>query len=195
MNNLVVLCVMGESCSGKSTLIKNLTDKYKNLHYVKSYSTNYKRKSVEEDSTHIYVDAEKFHDDLVHGKILATYISPNGYINWVSKDLFMKDKVNVLAIDPIAFDELMENQLSDEEQYYGIYLKISKKEKIKRLKQRGEDIEKMLSEPHLQITQSTSMLTHINNWCILNADYSEDEMLKNTEKAIKYFGWCDLCAK
>lgn len=195
MNNLVVLCVMGESCSGKSTLIKNLTDKYKNLHYVKSYSTNYKRKSVEEDSTHIYVDAEKFHDDLVHGKILATYISPNGYINWVSKDLFIKDKINVLAIDPIAFGELLEEHLSDTEKYYGIYLKIDREEKIKRLQQRGEDVEKMLSEPHLQLTKSDIIFKNLDNWCILNANNSENEVLESVEKAIKYFGWCNLCVE
>lgn len=195
MNNLVVLCIMGESCSGKSTLIKSLTDKYDDFHYVKSYSTNYKRKDTEEDTTHTYVDAEKFHDDLVNGRILSTYISPNGYVNWISKDLFVKDKINILAIDPISFESLIKDNEHDTDKYYGMYLSIGRDKKIKRLKERGEDIDKMLSEPHLQFKSSTKLLCDLNDWCILDANRSKDDVLSQAENAIKYFGWWDLCVK
>ena len=141
------VCVMGASASGKSTLIDNLCkDLPSKLHYVKSRTTR-KPRSNEDLKTHKFVTDKCYKEDLDNGKVLFTYHSPNGYYNYTTVDDFDKNKINIYAIDPVAFMELSKNKgfMSA-----GIYVKTSEETLRKRMKLRGKEFQE---EPHLSISK------------------------------------------
>ena len=141
------ICVMGASASGKSTLINHLCEDLPNkLHYVKSRTTRKPRNS-EDLKTHKFVTDECYQEDLANGKVLFTYHSPNGYYNYTTIDDFDKDKINIYAIDPVAFIELSKNHSF---MSAGIYVRTSEDTLRKRMKLRGKEFQE---EPHLSINK------------------------------------------
>lgn len=160
-----LLCIMGKSGSGKSTVISELC-KDDRFHYVKSYSTNTKR--VEEIPSHIYVSENKLYSDLLDKKVLATYDSPNGYTNWVSDDLLLEGKINVLAIDSIAYTELS-NEFKNVYDMWGIYFDVDEDVRRDRLAMRGDT--PYYSEEHL----SSSHLEGALNYSVVDGSGSVEE--------------------
>lgn len=143
-----VLCIMGKSGSGKSTIANRLMalvpEKYA---LVKSFTTRKERENDPEDvKTHIFVSEEDYQKD--RAKVVALYESPLGYKSYVTKDLFDVDKVNIFVIDPRAYSELIVEH-SDELDIVGVYIAVSEDERMLRLKKRGSDVSKYLNEEHL----------------------------------------------
>lgn len=139
-----ILCIMGKSGIGKSTLIKELS-KNNNFYNVKSFTTREERKNDPNDkNTHIFVTNEKYEKDLKNNKIIALYSSPLGYYSYTSVESFNIEKINLYAIDPIAFNELSKKYNN----VYGIYLDLDENERIKRKTNRDLDL-KVDPEEHL----------------------------------------------
>ncbi len=143
-----VLCIMGKSGSGKSTIANRLMglvpEKYA---LVKSFTTRKVRENDPEDAkTHIFVSEEDYQKD--KDKVVALYESPLGYKSYVTKDLFDVDKVNIFVIDPRAYSELVVDH-SDELDVVGVYIAVSEDERMRRLQQRGSDVSKYSNEEHL----------------------------------------------
>lgn len=140
-----ILCVIGKSGSGKSTIIDILC-KDNNYNYVRSYTTRQIRKDDANDvNTHIFVTPNDFYEDLINGRIITSYVSPNRYINWNTDDLFLENKINVLAIDPKAFTEMID-LYGNQYNIYGIYVYLPEDIRKERIEKRGD---KYMLEPHL----------------------------------------------
>lgn len=147
MSKKRILCIMGKSGTGKSTLINEIC-KDDIYHYVKSKTTRKVRVNDPNDiNTHIFSTPDEFNKDLVNGNILATYVSPNHYINWTSEDLILEDKINVYAIDPIAFNELCD-LCKDDYDIFGVYIDVPEEIRKDRIEKRGDIYVK---EPHLRV--------------------------------------------
>ena len=183
-----VLCIMGKSGVGKSTVIDLLCkdDRYS---YVISKTTREIREDDPNDSkTHIFVTPEEFHEDLCNGRIVATYVSPSHYINWTSDDLFDKDKINVYAIDPTAFAEWTK-WFNCEYDIYGIYLDVPENIRKDRLKMRGDEI---CEEPHLDSSILSNEKVSESCYSIIDGSYTPDINKQLIENILKYFvGWID----
>lgn len=151
-----VLCIMGKSGSGKSTIANRLVtlapEKYS---LVKSFTTRKVRESDPEDTkTHIFVSEEDYQKDI--DKVVALYESPLGYKSYVTKNLFDVDKVNIFVIDPKAYSELVVDH-SDELDIVGVYIAVSEDERMRRLQQRGSDVFKYTKEEHLSEQAVTAL--------------------------------------
>lgn len=135
-----VLCIMGKSGVGKSSLISKICND-KCFHYIKSKTTrNIRDYDPNDKDTHTFTNSKEFFDDIVNSRVLATYYSPtDGYVNWTSDDLILDNKINVLAIDPIAFVDIA-NRYNDRYDLYGIYLDLNEDIRRERLFKRGDII-------------------------------------------------------
>ncbi len=143
-----VICLMGKSSSGKSTLIKKIEDVY-DIHNVKSYTTrSIREEDMNDANTHVFVD-NKFWED--NNKLaIATYKSPKGYYNWTDINSFSKDKINIYAIDSIcANDVFFPYCKKNNIQVYFVYLDIDEDERKKRYLLREGTLENFSEENHL----------------------------------------------
>ncbi|MGL4999355.1 MAG: P-loop NTPase fold protein [Cetobacterium sp.] len=139
--NPIVFAIMGKSGSGKSTMITGLTEKSKKYYQVKSYTTRAERVTDPNDkNTHTFVDMD-FWEKNKH-KALATYHSPKGYISWVDNDCFLLDRINLYAIDSIAFNSLPED-------VYGVYVYVSEETRKERYMKREQTLDGFNEELHL----------------------------------------------
>lgn len=137
MEKKKILCIIGKSGTGKSTLIKYLLEKYpEKFNYTKSFTTRSIRKEDKEDiNTHIFVNMEHYKKNKLNKKIIAEYKSPLNYYSYITIELLDDEKINLYAIDPIAFNELS-NKYS---QVFGVYLYLDENERIKRKKNRDKN--------------------------------------------------------
>lgn len=132
-----ILCVMGKSCSGKSYYIKQLceSDKEK-YYYVRSRTTRAVRESDKDDIySHKFVTNEQF-DNEKH--IMLLYKSPKGYYNYTTEEDFIDGKINVYAIDPVAFMDMID-RYGDKWNIRGIYMNTDEDVRRERCIRRNEN--------------------------------------------------------
>lgn len=143
-----IVCIMGKSGTGKSTVVKELCKDDK-FHYVKSFTTRDPRPNDPEDiNTHVFVDEQHYEKN--KDEILALYESPNGYKSYTTIESFDKDKVNIYVIDPKAFVEFLVFDADLTMDIMGIYLYLDEEIRRKRFEQRGDGTEFSFEE-HLDI--------------------------------------------
>ena len=144
-----IVCIMGKSGTGKSTVINDLIKLYPELFYaVKSYTTRQPRENDPEDlKTHEFTDYVKYNVDKVLGSIISLYESDKGYYSWTTRKSFSEDKINLYAIDPIACADLIKKHNND---YIivPIYLNLSDEDRFERLRKR-DLISELPKEEHL----------------------------------------------
>lgn len=147
-----ILCVIGKSASGKSTLIKDIKNKYGDtIHIVKSYTTRAVRENdVDDINTHTFVDNKFWEDN--KGKSIAVYNSPKGYKSWTDINSFKEDCWNLYAIDPIALNEELYPSVKD----LGwdikvIYITLDEEVRKNRYLRREGTLEGFSEEYHLDI--------------------------------------------
>lgn len=165
-----VVCFMGKSASGKSTLIK----KY-NGHVVKSFSTRPIRENDPNDiHTHEFV-GECFYKN-VKGKILD-YQGQN-YNNFVTLDSFKFGEQNLFAVDPKAYNIMC--KLPSLFSVEGVYIMVDEQERLKRLKDRQDGkmygYERHLSYAHIEDDANVTMVVNGVNMGALSM---YKELIKN----------------
>lgn len=129
-----IICIMGKSSTGKSTLINNLVKKDKKFYGVKSFTTRKPRANdlINDLKTHSFVTLEKYNRDKNEDKIIALYHNiEKNYYNWTTEESFLDNKINLYAIDPKAYISFVE-KYKKEYNIFGFYLNLNEKERIKR---------------------------------------------------------------
>lgn len=168
----VVVCVMGKSGTGKSTIINDLRNLYPgSFHVVKSFTTRGQRENDPEDiKTHEFVSMVEFLEDKCLDRIVSLYHSDKGYFNWTSEQSFSEDKINLYAIDPKACVELVKSH-GAQWTIIPIYFTLSDEKRLERLRKR-DNITELPEEEHL----SYKILARRIEFEMLN---SENSRLKN----------------
>lgn len=156
MKRLKVICIMGKSGTGKSTVVKELC-KNDIFNYVKSFTTRKERINDPSDKeTHVFVSKDHYLECEKKSEILALYVSKNDYVSYTTKKSFDKEKINIYVIDPIAFNDFSKLKGFD---VTGIYLKIDEKERTNRFFNREKNLNKFSKEEELDESQ-----IHVNNY-------------------------------
>lgn len=91
----VLLCVLGESSSGKDTLVSKLSERT-NLTAICSYTTRPRRDG--EGETHIFVDDATYEEMLLEGKI-AAFTEISGYKYWTTTDQLYSNSYYIIDYD------------------------------------------------------------------------------------------------
>lgn len=88
----MIVLIVGDSGSGKSTIIRYVAENMDNINIIKSYTTRPKRNEYDDD--HTFIDSvDEIKDDIV----ASTEI--NGYFYGASENQFKKDKINLYTVD------------------------------------------------------------------------------------------------
>lgn len=158
-----IICIMGKSGSGKSTIINKICEINNEFYGVKSYTTRNIRPDENDETTHVFVDDEFY--DLHKDRAIAMYHSNYNYHSWTDDNSFKNDCTNLYAIDSKEFVNFSD-KYKDVYNIYGIYLKVDEEERKKRLDSRNDhdyySLEEHLSEKYLYDAKD------LNNYIVID---------------------------
>ena len=124
----IILCVVGKSGSGKTTIVDKLS---KLLGYSTLCSYTTRRKRHKDDADHIYVDMETYEN--LTEKIAETCFNGNYYC--ATKD--QVDNNDLYVIDPAGLDTIKE-RYHGEKKIISVYIDVPMKECLRRMRLRGD---------------------------------------------------------
>jgi guanylate kinase len=139
INNTVIICIMGESGSGKSTAAAALRDKL-DYNYIKSYTTRKPRYPGED--THIFVERAP---DFFDPDLVVERHHHNGHDYWTEYSQFKKHYINIHVIEPEGARHLAENWAGP---VLRIYLKTNREERQRRMVAEDRKITDIITREH-----------------------------------------------
>lgn len=129
----IVYCVIGRTCSGKSTLVNEVAKKL-GLTVLKSYTTREKRKcETDENSDHIFISPEsvnQYREDMV------AYTERCDYCSFATRGQLLESDFYV--INPSGFYELKLKTKNMDIKLIPIYITVPHRTAIERAKKRGD---------------------------------------------------------
>ena len=132
-NDHVLMCIMGESSSGKDTLVSQIC-KTSNLTQLISYSTRPQRKN--EGATHIFV-GEDIYNSMKENNEIAAYTNINNNRYWSTvEQLYDSD---FYVIDPVGVDSLKNLNLPNL-RIVTVYINVPEDIRKERAMKRGDDV-------------------------------------------------------
>ena len=129
-----LFCIMGRTCSGKTTLAKTVAATL-HMKVLRSYTTRPMREGENEHtSDHIFISEDEV--KLFQGKI-AAYTEINGYKYFVTRDMVMNSDIYV--VDPNGYKMLAENikRKNMKIKLIPIYIDVDVADQERRYKARG----------------------------------------------------------
>lgn len=136
MSNLLV-CIIGSSGSGKSTIANRLEGKY-GYKSVKSYTTRPIRDDEKDTQTHTFIssaEVQKFKDDM------AAYNKYNGYEYFATKQQL--DSADLYVVDKPGLAQLRKNYKGKD--IIAVYIKCDSSITAKRMSGRGDSDEQIIA--------------------------------------------------
>lgn len=128
-----IICLIGESGSGKSTIAQLL--RARGFNYIESYTTRTPRYANEKG--HIFVDIAEMNRHELDGtiKIIAKN-NYNGNYYWALNTQYKNKGISIYVIDPVGIDALRKE--APDAEIYGLYLKTDKAIRFERLINRAQ---------------------------------------------------------
>lgn len=123
MGTTKILCIIGQTASGKDTFAKDISIKPR-YHLITSYTTRPKRDSEVDGREHNFITEEEYNKKFADTPKLA-YTEINGYMYFTNEDCIFKDRINIYVIDPIGYYKLC-RKYKDQYEIHVIYLYCSK---------------------------------------------------------------------
>ena len=181
MGKIKIVCFMGKSGTGKTTLINKITERLENTQIVKSFSTR-KPRNEEDKTSHTFIDKKEYLLSTKKKEVLLDYYDEiKDYHNYVTEKSFSPEKINLFAIDPKAYKELVE---LEKYSVLGFYIDVTDEIRLDRLQKR-DGINKLPEEKHLEFIEPEKTNNTISV-SIYESDFDEDELISYLIKNIKF---------
>ena len=191
--NTKFIILLGKSCVGKDSFLKELKNKYNNkiLHEMKNSTTRPKR--YQEENTYYFVSDKDFLNYILQDQLIECK-EYNGWFYGLKKDEIQKNKINLTSLSiertNLFYDFLKEtNQLQNclvicmyakEEERLQRYIKRLEKYKKINLKNLQEMIRRFMSENKDYNLNTLEYFPNILYFCT-----EEEKITKEKEKILK----------
>lgn len=180
MAKIKIVCFMGKSGTGKTTIINKISEKLENTNIVKSFSTREPR-NEEDKTSHTFVEIKDYNMAKKKKELLLDYYDEvKDYHNYVTEKSFYENKINLFAIDPMAYKELIE---LEKYSVLGIYISVTDEIRLARLQKR-DGITELPEEKHLEFINPEKTNNTISV-SIYENDYDENELISHLINNIK----------
>lgn len=127
-----IVCFIGESCSGKTVLAKELEKQGYNV--IQSYTTRPPRE--ENEWGHTFATMELYYQHKQAGIVIADKEVYTGVMYWATTKQYKGKGVSIYIVDPEGFKTLKENV--KDAQIVGVYIKTDTETRRARLANRPE---------------------------------------------------------
>lgn len=166
-NERVIMCILGESSSGKDALVNQIC-KTSNLTRLISYTTRPQRKN--EGATHIFVD-EDIYNSMKENNGIAAYTNINNNRYWSTiEQLYDSD---FYIIDPIGVDSLKNLNLPNL-RIVTVYINVPEDVRKERAIKRGDDVVTYKSRCFSERNQFREMKKNMDvDYVVPNIDFAK----------------------
>lgn len=173
-NEHTLLCIMGESSSGKDTLVNKLCEKT-GYNQLISYSTRPRR--MYEGNTHIFVTDEDYQQMLEAGQV-AAYTIINGYKYWCTIDQLYENDIYIIDCQGV---EVLKSLNLPNLRMVTVYVNVPEELRKERAKSRGDDMNVYRSR----------CLSEKQQFRDMKKNMAVDYVIPNTElpKAVSVLKW------
>ena len=142
MSKYKILGIIGESGSGKDTLLKRVSKAYPQAHEIISYTTRPPREGEQDGINYYFISNDEFAKKVLNNEMLeASYF--NEWFYGTGLESLDKDKVNIGVFNPEGINNLMMHSNLD---IVVFYVRTSDKQRLLRQLNREEnpDIEEII---------------------------------------------------
>lgn len=108
MNNYVVLAIIGESGSGKDTVMEGVLKKNPNLHKIISCTTRPPREKEKDGVNYHFLTIEEFTEKILNREMFEATVF-NDWCYGTSYESLDKDKINIGVFNPAGIEAMMEH--------------------------------------------------------------------------------------
>lgn len=143
----MIVVLVGESASGKSTIEKNLADKYGYKKTV-SYTTRPPRKNETEGLDYYFISEDEYADKFNSGFFVETG-GYNGWLYGTTKEQYEGNIVCVLT--PHGLRQIKKN--FDEKDIVSFYIKVPRRDRLIKLLDRGDNIDEAIRRNQSDVGQ------------------------------------------
>lgn len=172
----MIIAIVGESASGKSTLVKDVAKTMYDFSEVIAYTTRPKREKEVEGEDYFFIEESRFNEMIATGEFLEhrTY---NGWHYGTTVSSFLKPKNYVVALNPAGARELKKyaNNHSDfKHKIVIVYLCVDRRSRLINLLQRGDNIDEAYRRNLSDVGQFDSFSNEAD-YVIHNEEYFFDK--------------------
>lgn len=174
-----MIVLIGESASGKSSIEKNLVDKYK-YNKIVSYTTRQPRQNEADGVDYHFIDTKRF-CELEETGFFAESAHYNGWRYGVAKEDCTNDKVAVLT--PHGLRQVSK---IPEINVTSFYINVPRRDRLIKILQRGDNIEEAYRRSLSDVGQFDGIEDEVD-YMICNNGYEKniDEITNEILKCIK----------
>lgn len=181
----MILILVGESASGKSTLA-GLVEKNTNFSRIVTYTTRPPRNGEKDGVDYHFINYAKFEKMIAENK----FIENAAYREWMYGTAinFNKDENKVVVLTPAgarAFRQYVQNRPELELKLFVVYLEVDRRSRLIKLLERGDDIEEAYRRSLSDVGQFDAFWREAD-YVLQNPSYylSPDELYKLLEYQI-----------
>jgi guanylate kinase len=176
----LLLVLMGESGSGKDTILNQLIEHH-NFKRVVTYTTRPKRPLEVNGVDYHFVSEKQFKNELLDKKVLLEHnVFNDWHYGFTLDGLDYENENYVLIITPSGFATL--RKTLGEKNITSIYLDVHERERIIRLAQRGDDIDELMRRVKADRIDFSGIKNLVD---ITIKDDNLDRVVKKIEQFIK----------
>ena len=163
----VLLCIMGESSSGKDSLTNKLCEAM-GYSAICSYTTRPRRNG--EGETHVFVDDTTYEEMLAEDRI-AAYTEISNYRYWTTIDQLHSNDCYI--IDPFGLETLKNLDLPNL-RIVSVYINVPDEERKARARKRGDDMSVYRTRAMSERDQFRNMKKNMSvDYVISNMDFNK----------------------
>lgn len=173
----LIVCLIGESGSGKTTIAQELEKQGCNI--IHSYTTRPPRSFNEWGHTFVNLADICIENDVINNTNVIAYTQYNGNYYWATHDQYLNKGISIYVIDPYGY-QVLKKRIT-KAKVFGVYISVDEQIRFKRLNNRdgfGKAKERM---EHDAVTFSSFG----TDWVINAQDYSAHALALDILNAAK----------
>lgn len=170
----MILVIVGESASGKSTLAKQFVEDNPSFSRIVTYTTRPKREGEVDGIDYHFVSDEVF-ESMINNNMFVEHADYRGW-HYGTAVNFGKDEDKIVVLTPAgarAFRRYKELNPELDLDIYVVYLQVDRRSRLIKMLQRGDDIDECCRRSLSDVGQFDSFEDEAN--CVINNDRYEME--------------------
>ena len=136
----MILVIVGESASGKSTVEKMIADRNPLYHRVISYTTRPMREGEVDGVNYHFITKEKYDEMVENGDFIEHAVYRDWFYGSAKSD-YNDGENHVAVLTPHGCRSLKRWAKENDVEVYSIYIKVDRRSRLMKLLERGDDIE------------------------------------------------------
>ena len=162
-----MLILLGESASGKSSIVRHLVKEY-GFKNIVTYTTRPPREGEKDGIDYHFISEEQFLKYQAEGFFAETAVYRKWYYGSAKKDYMQESNKVVAVLTPHGLRQIKKNKL----EVFSIYIAVPRRDRLIKILERGDDIEESYRRNLSDVGQFDGIMDEVN-FTVANEKYNK----------------------